>query len=63
VKICLPKSKWYTKSKVILPNQKRVYNVLNLSDKVKILDVLNGGMPLPEVGCYEKNEPSITTQY
>jgi hypothetical protein len=34
--------------------------VLNLSDKVKILDLLKGGMPLAEVGwCHKKSESSI----
>jgi hypothetical protein len=37
------KSKWSSKSKVKL-------NVLNLSDKVKVLDLLKGGMSLVEVG-------------
>jgi hypothetical protein len=53
MKICLPKSKWCTKSKV------NIY-VLNLSDKVKILDLLTGNMSLVGVGWYYgKNESSI----
>jgi hypothetical protein len=52
MKICLPKSKWYSKSKVKI-------NVLNLSNKVKIWDLSKDHMSLAEVGrCYGKNEPS-----
>jgi hypothetical protein len=43
VNIRHPKSKWYPKSKVKI-------NVPNLNDKVKILDLLKGGMSLVELG-------------
>jgi hypothetical protein len=40
---------------VILPNPKRAHTVLNLSDKMKIRDVLKGSMSLVVVGlCYGK---------
>jgi hypothetical protein len=42
VKICLPQSKW-------CPNKVKV-NLLNLSDKVRIWDLLKGNMSLAEVG-------------
>jgi hypothetical protein len=48
VKICFPKSKWCPKIKVKV-------NVVNLSDKVEILD-----LSLLEVGwCYGKNETRV----
>jgi hypothetical protein len=51
MKICLTKSKWYPKSEV---------NVLNLNDRVNILDLLKGNMSLMEVGWhYGKNELNI----
>jgi hypothetical protein len=43
VKICLLKTKQYSKNKVKV-------NVLNLSDKIKTLDLLKGGRSLVEVG-------------
>jgi hypothetical protein len=53
VKIHLPKSKWCPESKVQL-------NVLNLSDKAKILELLKSVMSLAEVGqSYRENETSI----
>jgi hypothetical protein len=53
VKICFPKSKWSLKNKVKV-------NVLHLNDKMKILDLLKGGMCLVEVGWYcGKNESGI----
>lgn len=51
--VCLPKSKWYPKSKGKV-------DVVNLSDKVKFLDLLVGYTSLAKVGqCYEKNESNI----
>jgi hypothetical protein len=54
VKIYLQESKRYPKkqgkSYGNSPMPKRACNVLNLSDKVKILDFLKGGMSLGEVG-------------
>jgi hypothetical protein len=45
---------------IILPSQKREPNVLDLSDKVKILDMLKGSMSLVEAGwCYGENKSSI----
>jgi hypothetical protein len=53
LKIYLPKSKWYQKGKVKV-------NVLHLSDTVKILDLIEVGMSLEEVGQhYGKDEVSI----
>jgi hypothetical protein len=43
MKICFPK-------KQMVPKSKAKVNVHNLSGKVKILDVLKGGMSLAEVG-------------
>jgi hypothetical protein len=43
------------------PKPKRAYNVLNLSDKVKIWDLWKGDMPIVEVGwCYERNKASVS---
>jgi hypothetical protein len=45
---------------VVLLNPKREYNVPNLNDKVKILDLLNSIMSLVEVELhYGKNESGI----
>jgi hypothetical protein len=45
-----------------VPKWKVKVNVLNLSDKVKILDLLKGGTSLAEIGClYGKNELNICT--
>jgi hypothetical protein len=52
VKVCLLKSKWCPKSKVKI-------NVLNLSGKVKVLDLLKARISLADVGwCYGRNESS-----
>jgi hypothetical protein len=57
------KSKWCTESKVkvmlILPSLKRTCNVLNLSNKVRILDLLKSSVSFIVVGWhYGKNESS-----
>jgi hypothetical protein len=46
VKICLSKSKWCPKSKVKV-------NVLNLNDKVKIIEFLKGCMALVRISIME----------
>jgi hypothetical protein len=64
VKICLPKSKWCQekqgKNYSNTPKPQRAHNVLNLSDEVKILDFLKGGLSLMEDRWgYGNNESSI----
>jgi hypothetical protein len=64
LKICLSKRKWYPKKPGKTygnpPKPKRAHNVINLSDKMKILDLLKGGMSLVEVGlCCGKYESDI----
>jgi hypothetical protein len=53
LKICLSRSKWCPRSKV-------KFNVVNLSNKAKMLVLLKGGVSLVEVGhWYGKNEANI----
>jgi hypothetical protein len=60
VKIGAQKSK--VEVRVILLSQKGHVNVLNLSNKVKILDLLKGSIPLVEVGlCFGGKEPSTSS--
>jgi hypothetical protein len=59
-----PQKQMVSKSKIkvmsILPSKNREYNVLNLSDEIKILCLLKGGISLAKVGRhYRKNEASI----
>jgi hypothetical protein len=56
MKTCLPKkqmmAKKQSKSYSNLPKPQKACNVLNLSDKVKVLDLVKGSMSLVEAGQY-----------
>jgi hypothetical protein len=55
-----PQKQMVSKSKIkvmsILPSKKREYNVLNLSDEIKILCLLKGGISLAKVGRHYRKK-------